>query len=69
VIVEFLTQLSDADWWPTDEVFDRIGAAESFNGGLRRERVLMILQAIEEQYHRAGSKSEPMSVSIFRLFN
>jgi len=68
VIVEFLTQLSDADWWPDDEVFEQNWCSRKFYGGLRRERVLMILQAIEEQYHRAGSKSEPIVSFDFRLF-
>ncbi|MCC8935907.1 DUF262 domain-containing protein [Bradyrhizobium sp. Arg68] len=56
----FLANLSDADLWPDDTAFEEEWNSRKFYGGLRRERVAMILQAIEEQYHRESSKSEPV---------
>jgi len=59
-IKTFLAELSEADWWPDDKAFESNWLTRKFYGGLRRERVAMILQAIEEQYHRDSSKSEPI---------
>jgi uncharacterized protein with ParB-like and HNH nuclease domain len=56
----FLANLSDTDSWPDDATFEREWLGRKFYGGLRRERVAMILQAIEEQYHRDSAKSEPI---------
>ncbi|QGM48243.1 HNH endonuclease family protein [Methylocystis heyeri] len=46
--------------WPDDEAFGRDWHRRPFYGNIRRERVAMILQAIEEHYHRANGKAEPI---------
>lgn len=56
----FLANLSNTDSWPDDTTFESDWLSRKFYGGLRRERVAMILQAIEEQYHRDSAKSEPI---------
>lgn len=48
------------DAWPDDEMFRTEWGRRKFYGGLRRDRVLMILQAIEEAYQSEAYKSEPI---------
>lgn len=51
---------AEADWWPDDKYF-RYGWAETrFYGKLRRERVVMLLQAIEEHYISEVQYAEPV---------
>lgn len=49
-----------ADGWPTDDQFRAEWVRRKFYGNLRRNRVLMILRAIEEQYQREHIKAEPV---------
>jgi hypothetical protein len=49
-----------ADLWPNDHTFEKEWCRRKFYGNLRRNRVLMILRAIEEQYQRENVKSEPV---------
>lgn len=58
---------SESDAWPDDEMFRSEWVRRKFYGGLRRDRVLMILQAIEEKYQEYLTKSEP--VMIFNFAN
>jgi hypothetical protein len=55
-------QTAEAYRWPTDEEFRNAWISNRFygQGGYRRARVLMILQAIEEYYQREGVKGEPI---------
>jgi uncharacterized protein with ParB-like and HNH nuclease domain len=46
--------------WPDDEVFRHNWTTRPFYGWFRRDRVAMILQAIEERYQAQASKSEPV---------
>ena len=46
--------------WPDDETFRSEWVSRRFHGSLRRDRVLMILQALEENNKVALSKSEPL---------
>ena len=46
--------------WPDDEAFERDWLRRPFYGNIRRERVAMVLQAIEEHYQRADGKAEPI---------
>jgi hypothetical protein len=46
--------------WPDDTAFRTAWESRAFYGNLRRVRVLMILQAIEEFYQREGDKGEPI---------
>lgn len=46
--------------WPDDEIFRGNWRTGRFYGWFRRERVAMILQAIEERYQSSGGKSEPL---------
>ncbi|WP_321924293.1 DUF262 domain-containing protein [Burkholderia sp. BCC1998] len=52
--------LSVGDEWPNDSEFKREWLNRKFYGALRRDRVLMILRAIEESYQRHASKAEPV---------
>lgn len=49
-----------ADSWPDDDAFRSEWCRRKFYGTLRRNRVLMILRAIEERYQREHLKSEPV---------
>lgn len=46
--------------WPDDEKFRRSWQTRPFYGWLRRDRVLMILQALEERFQREAIKAEPV---------
>lgn len=46
--------------WPNDELFQTEWTRRRFYGGLRRERVLMILQAIERHYQTQSELLEPL---------
>lgn len=46
--------------WPTDDEFRQEWLRRRFYGSLRRERVLMILKAIEHRYQTAKHLSEPL---------
>jgi hypothetical protein len=54
------TKPPEAYRWPDDAKFQRSWTNNKFYGGYRRSRVLMILQALEEHYLRAGTKGEPI---------
>jgi hypothetical protein len=45
--------------WPGDEVFHRNWVGKNFYNYFKRDRVLMMLQAIEEHYHALATKAEP----------
>jgi hypothetical protein len=49
-----------ADAWPDDEMFRTEWVKRKFYGGLRRDRVLMILRTLEEAYQEQAFKSEPI---------
>jgi hypothetical protein len=55
-----LLGLEGSDEWPSDEVFRREWTRRQFYGYFRRERVLMILRAIEHHYQTNSSKTEPL---------
>jgi hypothetical protein len=46
--------------WPDDESFKSEWVRRKFYNGLRRDRVLMILQALEETYQGRAYKAEPL---------
>jgi hypothetical protein len=46
--------------WPDDETFRHNWCTRPFYGWFRKDRVAMILQAIEERYQRQASKAEPI---------
>ena len=46
--------------WPDDDLFKREWMSRRFYGSLRKDRVLMLLQAIEEEKQRQTTKSEPV---------
>ncbi len=48
-----------ADWWPDDSFFKSSWCDRRFYGMLRRERVVMLLQAIEQSYMADAKYSEP----------
>lgn len=60
VLREVLGALSGADEWPSDEVFRRNWVGRQFYGYFRRDRVLMILQALEHRYQSRNGKAEPL---------
>jgi hypothetical protein len=53
------------DRWPGDDAFKSDWLNKKFYGNLRRNRVLMILRAIEEHYQRQALKSEPVLIFNF----
>ena len=59
-IIALLSGATGSDCWPDDDVFRAEWCHKKFYGNLRRNRVLMILRAIEERYQREGIKSEPV---------
>ena len=59
-IAATLTALLGSDRWPNDETFKFEWTRRKFYGYLRRNRVSMILRAIEETYQRNSTKSEPV---------
>ena len=46
--------------WPDNDRFCDFWCRQKFYGGIRRSRVMMILQALEEYYQTAGKKGEPV---------
>jgi hypothetical protein len=46
--------------WPDDQSFRQSWCTGRFYGWFRRDRVAMLLQAIEERYQSSGGKSEPL---------
>ncbi len=46
--------------WPDDERFRTQWCRQKFYGSIRRSRVVMILQALEEHYQTVGTKGEPI---------
>jgi hypothetical protein len=48
------------DWWPDDNFFMRSWCDKRFYNVLRRERVVMLLRAIEEQYIAENIYGEPV---------
>lgn len=59
-ILQALGESTGSDRWPDDAAFQAEWCRKKFYGNLRRNRVLMILRAIEEHYQREGTKSEPV---------
>lgn len=57
---EFLTSLDGSDEWPSDEAFMYNWTSRRFYGYFKRDRVLMILQALEHRYQSRNDKSEPL---------
>ena len=64
-IIAALTEATGSDRWPDDEAFRSEWCRKKFYGNLRRNRVLMILRAIEEQYQQQATKSEPVLLFNF----
>ena len=60
VLRDVLQSLAGADEWPSDETFFHNWKDRKFYGYFRRDRVLMILQALEHQYQSLNGKSEPL---------
>jgi hypothetical protein len=46
--------------WPDDTAFERDWSGRPLYGNLRRERIIMILQALDEHYLKSDTKSEPI---------
>jgi Protein of unknown function (DUF1524) len=46
--------------WPDNVAFERDWLRRPWYGNLRRERIIMILQALEEHYLKIDTKSEPI---------
>jgi hypothetical protein len=60
-IIEMLSgPVGSPSEWPDDDVFAHNWKTRRFYGYFRRDRVAMILQAIEEHYQRLATKAEPI---------
>lgn len=57
---ELSATVSGVDSWPDDVEFHTQWRQRKFYNGLRRDRVSMILQAIEEDWQRSNLKAEPV---------
>jgi uncharacterized protein with ParB-like and HNH nuclease domain len=60
VLREVLASLSGSDEWPSDEAFRSNWTSRRFYGYFKRDRVLMVLQALEHRYQARNRKSEPL---------
>lgn len=60
VLREVLVSLTGTDAWPSDEVFRQNWTGRQFYNYFRRDRVLMILQALEQKYQNRNGKAEPL---------
>ncbi len=60
MLKEQLLSEGGSDAWPTDEHFSSEWSRRRFYGGLRRERVLMVLQALEHYYQSNAHLAEPL---------
>lgn len=60
IAAELATVVGGADSWPDDQEFRTQWRQRKFYNGLRRDRVLMILQAIEEALQMKNEKAEPI---------
>lgn len=60
ILRDVLGSLDGSDEWPSDETFRRNWTDRQFYGYFRRDRVLMILQALEHRYQSRNGKSEPL---------
>lgn len=60
VLRELLVDLDGTDEWPSDAVFERNWMSRQFYGYFKRDRVLMILQALEHHYQTENGKAEPL---------
>ena len=60
IAAELATAVGGADSWPDDAEFRTQWRQRKFYNGLRRDRVLMILQAIEEALQAKNEKGEPI---------
>jgi len=57
-----------ANWWPDDNFFMQSWTGRRFYGMLRRERVVMLLQALEEKYISEIKYAEPVLHFDFSKF-
>jgi hypothetical protein len=60
LIKDQLLKLDGSDEWPSDEAFHHDWTRKKFYGYFRRERVLMILKALEHHYQTSANKAEPL---------
>lgn len=60
ILSEILLNEAGADIWPADDEFRQEWLRRRFYGSLRRERVLMVLKAIEQRYQTKKHLSEPL---------
>jgi hypothetical protein len=60
LLAKLVTLADGPNRWPNDERFRDAWCRQKFYGGIRRSRVMMILQALEEHYQTAGTKGEPI---------
>ena len=60
VLREVLEELTGTDEWPSDETFLHYWKDRKFYGYFRRDRVLMILQAMEHRHQTLNGKAEPL---------
>lgn len=68
IMAELVAAVGGAESWPGDDEFRTQWHQRKFYNGLRRDRVSMILQAIEEAWQRQNLKAEPiMTFDLSRL--
>ncbi|MCZ4354227.1 DUF262 domain-containing HNH endonuclease family protein [Roseovarius aestuarii] len=60
VLRDALLSLSGSDEWPSDEAFHHSWMTRRFYGYFKRDRVLMILQALEHKLQTVNDKAEPI---------
>lgn len=57
---DVLASLTGSDEWPSDEAFRHSWNVRQFYGYFKRDRVLMVLQALEHRYQSRNGKAEPL---------
>lgn len=60
ILQDVLKSLTGSDEWPSDVVFQRNWVSRQFYGYFKRDRVLMLLQALEHRYQAQNGKAEPL---------
>lgn len=60
VLATLAASTSGPNRWPDNDRFRDDWCRQKFYGGIRRSRVMMILQALEEHYQTVGTKGEPI---------
>jgi len=60
ILDQYLSERTGSQRWPSDVNFEFAWTQRRMYGGLRRQRIIMLLEAIEEYYELGDQKGEPI---------